>query len=130
MKHSLAFTAFTLIAATLLPAASFADPPAAEPGGDVITVIAPRAITDQVRRSVSGTGESVVTIRISVLYGDLDLARPRDSERLMTRIRSAARDACGHLDRLYPLVVDRACVAKAVADATPLAQAAIAKAGK
>lgn len=112
-----------------MPVSALAEPPT--PASDqVITVIAPRAITDQVRRRVAGTGESVVTITISVLYGDLDLSRPRDSERLMTRIRSAARDACGHLDRLYPLIVDRACMSKAVADATPLAAAAIAKAGK
>ena len=101
-----------------------------EDTANTITVVAPRAVTNQVRRSVSGAGQATVTIRISVLYGDLNLARPADGARLMTRIRGAARDACRHLDRLYPLVVDKSCIAIAVAGALPRANAVIAAAGK
>ncbi len=104
--------------------------PADEDTANTITVVAPRSVTPQVRRSVPDRGAVTVTIKISVLYGDLNFARPADGARLMTRIRSAARDACRHLDRLYPLVTDKSCVANAVADATPRADALIAAAGK
>jgi hypothetical protein len=48
----------------------------------------------------------------------------------MTRINSAARDACKYLDRLYPLDPDKECIYRAVASATPQAEAAIAAARK
>lgn len=70
------------------------------------------------------------TVKISALYGDLDLAQPDHAVRLMTRIDRVAHDACGYLDRLLPLSSDPACVGRAVAQATPAARAAIAAAQK
>lgn len=124
-----------IIALPLLVSAAFlltgaAAQPAAEDATNTITVIAPRAVTPQVRRSVPDRGTVTVTIKISVLYGDLDFTRPADGARLMARIRNAARDACRHLDRLYPLVTDKNCVANAVADATPRANELIAAAAQ
>jgi UrcA family protein len=131
MKTIAQITALPLLAAAAFLAmqgAALAQP-ADEDAVNTITVVAPRSVTNQVHRSETGLGPATVTIRISVLYGDLNLARPADGTRLMTRIRSAARDACRHLDRLYPLVTDKSCVANAVAGATPRANAIIAAAG-
>ena len=132
MRRIALVTAPPLLAAVafLVVQGAAASQPADEDPANAITVVAPRAITNQVPRSVSGGGMATVTIRISVLYGDLNFTRPADGARLMARINAAARDACRHLDRLYPLVVDRSCVANAVADATPRANAVIASAGK
>jgi UrcA family protein len=132
MKTIAQIAALPLLAAAgfLVVAAAATAQPADEDAANTITVIAPRAVTPQVRRSVPDRGAVTVTIRISVLYGDLNLAKPTDGARLMTRIRSAARDACRHLDRLYPLVVDRSCADNAVASATPRANALIAAAAK
>ena len=132
MKTIAQIAALPLLAAAgfLIVTAAAAAQPADEDTANTITVIAPRAVTPQVRRSVPDRGTVTVTIRISVLYGDLNFARPADGARLMARVRSAARDACRHLDRLYPLVVDKSCIANAVADATPRANAIIAAAGK
>lgn len=120
----LAVASFSIAADTASAQTTDEDP------ANVITVVAPRAVTNQVRRSVSGGGLATVTITIRVLYGDLNLTKPSDSGRLINRIRSAARDACRHLDRLYPLVVDRSCIDNAVAGALPRANAVIAAAGK
>jgi UrcA family protein len=61
-----------------------------------------------------------------VLYTDLDLSKPDQAARLLTRIGRTARDACAYLDQMYPLVHDPECVARAVDGATPAAKAAIA----
>jgi UrcA family protein len=69
-------------------------------------------------------------IRISALYGDLDLTRPADAARLLDRIGYVARDACRYLDSLFPLSPDPGCVDRAIAAARPAAQAVIASARK
>lgn len=94
-----------------------------------ITVEAPRSVPVPVERSsYTGAAVAVTTVRMSLLYGDLDLSTTRDAERLMTRVRYVARDACRELDRLLPFAPDEACISKTVANAKPLAEAAIAAA--
>lgn len=94
-----------------------------------ITVEAPRSVPVPVERSpYTGAAVAVTTVRMSVLYGDLDLSSDRDAERLMTRVRNVARDACKQLDRLLPFAPDERCIDKAAANAQPVAQAAIAAA--
>lgn len=95
-----------------------------------ITVIAPRPITTEVEESIpGGRKEAVISLRMTVQYADLDLSRPEDADRLMVRIRSVARDGCKYLDRLYPLSPDPDCQDRAVANARPQAEKAIAAAG-
>lgn len=94
-----------------------------------ITVEAPRAVAMPIERSpYTGAAVAVTTVRMSVLYGDLDLARQHDADRLMLRIGNVARDACRQLDRLYPLSPDATCIDQAVKNAAPLASAIIASA--
>ncbi|MDE8651169.1 UrcA family protein [Novosphingobium album (ex Liu et al. 2023)] len=94
-----------------------------------ITVEAPRAVPAPAERSpYSGAPIVTTTVRIQVLYGDLDLAKPEDGQRLMTRIERVAHDACAQLDRLYPFSSDANCVGAAVAKSTPTAKALIAAA--
>lgn len=95
------------------------------------TVSLPQPPQSPAQRSAF-TGAPVVTttVKISALYGDLDLAQADHAVRLMTRIERVAHDACGYLDRLIPFSSDRACVGRAVAQATPAAKAAIAAAQK
>jgi UrcA family protein len=96
-----------------------------------ILVEAPRRLPPPPERSAySGAPIVTTTIKISALYGDLDLRRPGDADRLMTRIGRVARDACGYLDRIYPLNPDATCVDRAIANATPAARALIASAAK
>lgn len=71
---------------------------------------------------------ALASVRIYVLYRDLDLTRPDDAKRLMERVEATARQACGYLDKLYPLDDGSACIARAAASAAPAAKAAIAKA--
>lgn len=107
--------------------ASMARAQAPDGGQTEITVEAPRAVPVRVERSpYTGAAIAVTTVRMSVLYGDLDLATSRDADRLMLRVRNVARDACQQLDRLYPLDPDETCIEKAVDNAAPLASAAIA----
>ena len=97
--------------------------------GDEITVEAPRTVPIPVERNpYTGAAIATTTVRMSVLYGDLDLTTQRDSDRLMLRIRNVARDACKQLDRLYPLNPDENCVDRTVENAAPLGQAVIAAA--
>lgn len=99
--------------------------------GPEIVVEAPRAVPLEGTRSpYTGASTIVTTVRISALYGDLDLADPQDSARLMVRLDRVARDACGQLDRLYPLISDPDCVSRAVSGATVTAKALIAEARK
>jgi UrcA family protein len=96
-----------------------------------IIVEAPRNLPPPPERSpYSGAPVVTFTVRISALYGDLDLARSADAARLMTRIANVAHDACRYLDRLYPLSPDSDCVERAIDRATPAAQALIAAAAK
>lgn len=94
-----------------------------------IVVEAPRSLpspSDRAERSSYSSAPVVTTVvRITALYGDLDLTRPEHAERLMMRIDRVARDACATLDRLYPLNPDPECVSRAVANTTPAAKALI-----
>ncbi len=116
-----------LMAAGWAASASMARAQTAAGGSNEITVEAPRSVPVRVERSpYTGAAVAVTTVRMSVLYGDLDLATLRDANRLMVRVRNVARDACKQLDRLYPLDPDETCIDKAVDHAAPLASAAIA----
>lgn len=97
--------------------------------GSEIIVEAPRSAPLPMERSPY-TGAAIVTstVRIPVFYGDLDLAKPGDGERLMTRVRRVAQDVCKQLDILQPLNPDTTCVNKAIASGTAAAKAAIEKA--
>jgi UrcA family protein len=96
-----------------------------------IVVIAPRSLPAPEKPSpYSGAPTVITTVRIPVLYYDLDLKDPDSTPRLMKRIERVAQDACAALDRLYPLNRDADCVDTTVANATPAAKAAIALAAK
>jgi len=92
-----------------------------------IEVIAPRPIRPQLKEDSPGRGrDAVISLKMTVQYGDLDLTAPKDVDRLMVRIRSVARDACTYLDRLYPLDQDPDCEHRAVEDTRPQVDEAIA----
>ncbi|PTD15898.1 UrcA family protein [Sphingomonas fennica] len=115
--------------ATALAASGSAGFAKAQDAGNEITVEAPRSVPIPVERNpYTGAAIATTTVRMSVLYGDLDLTTQRDSDRLMLRIRNVARDACKQLDRLYPLNPDESCVDKTVETSAPLGQAVIAAA--
>jgi len=96
-----------------------------------IVIIAPRPITTETSENVpGGRKEAVISLKMVAQYSDLDLAKPDDAERLMVRIHSVARDACKYLDRLYPLDPDPDCERRAVADAKPQVEKAIAAAAR
>jgi UrcA family protein len=103
----------------------------AQGSGEVreIIVEAPRSVPLRVERSPY-TGAAIVTstVRIPVFYHDLDLTRPGDDERLMTRVARVAQDVCRELDRLLPFEPDGDCVRRAIASGTEAANAAIARA--
>lgn len=113
-------------------AATMASAQAGDPtDGPAIVVEAPRSMPMAAERNpYTGAPVIVITLKIPALYGDLDLAEPVDAERLMKRIDRVAHDACGQLDRLYPLNPDPDCVSRAVAGAAGAAKAAIAAAAK
>ncbi|PEQ12842.1 hypothetical protein B2G71_10670 [Novosphingobium sp. PC22D] len=97
--------------------------------GPAITVEAPRQVAVPIERSpYTGAPIAVSTVRIPVLYGDLDLTRDEDAERLMTRVGRVAQDACGELDRLLPFSEDSDCVRRAKANGEAAASEAIAAA--
>ena len=94
--------------------------------GPVIVVEAPRSAPMRSERSPYTGATIVVTIvKIPARYGDLNLANPRDAARLMTRLDRVAHDACGQLDRLFPLDPDSNCVRGALAKARTSARAVI-----
>ena len=117
--------------AALVPAApglAQSDGQAGEEAGEIV-VIAPRSITaDLPEKTETRQQKAVISISMAARFDDLDLSKPENAERLMVRIHSVARDACKYLDRMYPLDVDPECEAKAVANATPQADKAIAEA--
>ncbi|MDR2856769.1 MAG: UrcA family protein [Novosphingobium sp.] len=94
------------------------------------TVPSPPPATPAERSAYTGAPVVTTTVRITALYGDLDLSQPAQADRLMTRIERVARDACATLDRLFPLNPDPDCVDRAVAGATPATKAIIAAAQK
>lgn len=112
-----------------------------QPESDIV-VEAPRPVpvptpvpnppaSDGVEKSpYSGAPMIVTTVRLPVLYSDLDLKNPADAERLMTRIDRIGQDACKYLDRLYPLNTDPDCFQKSVGKAREAAKEAIAAANK
>lgn len=91
-----------------------------------IIVEAPRSVPLPAERSpFTGAPIVVSTVRIPVLYDDLDLAQPRDQDRLMTRVQRVAQDVCRQLDRIHPFNPDADCIRKAVASGSAAAEAAI-----
>ncbi|AIT81891.1 UrcA family protein [Novosphingobium pentaromativorans] len=101
----------------------------AAPVPEEIVVEAPRSVPARIEHS-STTGAPIITttVRIPVLYNDLDLSKPHDQDRLMTRVRSVARDVCDELDRIYPFNPDQDCMMRALANGTKGAEQAIAEA--
>lgn len=100
-------------------------------GSQEIVVVAPRPITTETSENIpGGRKKAVISLAMTAQYSDLDLAQAADAERLMVRIHSVARDACKYLDRLYPLDPDPGCEDRAVADARPAVEKAIAAAGR
>jgi UrcA family protein len=103
------------------------------PESSDIVVEAPRALPKPKRANrFLGEPEVFATVRVPVMYYDLDLTKPEGASRLMARIHNTARQACSYLDALYPLRPDPECVKHAEDKAGPAARAAIeaAKAGK
>ena len=76
------------------------------------------------------TGAPIVTttVRITALYGDLDLRQAAQAAPLRDRIERVAQAACQQLDRMQPFNPDPNCVRIAVAKASPAVDAAIAAA--
>ena len=98
----------------------------AEQIGPEIVVTAPRSVpVPTERRAFAGEPVLIATVKIAVRFGDLDLKNPGSADRLFSRIKRVAQDACGQLDRLYPLSPDPNCVANAVAEARPAAEKAL-----
>lgn len=100
-----------------------------------IVVEAPRALplpapAPAERSAYTGAPTATTIVRISALYGDLDLTQPAQAARLTTRVERVARDACATLDRLYPLSPDPDCVSRAVTHAMPGVAAVVAAATK
>lgn len=116
--------------AGLVPLTANAQTPGAAEDRTIV-VEAPRTLPPPPGHS-SFTGAPIITttVKISALYGDLDLTQPAAATRLMTRIERVAQDACLHLDRLYPLNPDAGCVDRAVAGAAPAVKAIIDAAAK
>lgn len=128
MRHSLNSAPRLILAAFAL--SSVGIPALAQTEEEAIVVEAPREIPVPVERNpYTGGATAVTTVRMPVLYGDLDLTTAKDADRLMVRINRVAQDLCTQLDRLMPLdTPDPDCVSKAVAHAAPHAQAVIAAA--
>jgi UrcA family protein len=111
---------------------AMADPP--DDDGEIV-VEAPRKVAAPQppgeRSTSTGAPLMTLTMRIPVLFGDLDLRRPEDGERLMTRIQNVASFACNELDRAYPLTSDPDCVRHATTAAREAARTKIrAKSGQ
>ncbi|MCB2051281.1 MAG: UrcA family protein [Novosphingobium sp.] len=97
----------------------------AETPAQEIVVVAPRPVKD-LPKEIENDSNVLISLRMVVLYNDLDLTSKDDQDRLMTRIKSSARDACRYLDRLYPLDPDPECEDRAIRDTRPQVDAAIA----
>jgi len=125
VPRTVAMVAALAASAALIQAPVSAQTPGAAEDQSIV-VEAPRTLPPPADRS-SFTSAPIVTttVKISALFGDLDLTQPAAAARLMTRIERVAHDACLYLDRLYPLNPDPACVDRAVAGAAPAAKALI-----
>jgi UrcA family protein len=128
---TLALIAAQALVATASSMALQAAPAQTSDTNSDIVVTAPRSVPLPVERNrYTGAPIIVTTVKIPVLYYDLDLKDPASAPRLMKRIERVAEDACAQLDKLYPLHPDGDCIIKAVANATPAARAAIALAAR
>lgn len=95
-----------------------------------VPVPTPPSLPPGEQNTYTGAPTIVTTVRLPVLYSDLNLKNPADADRLMTRIDHIAKDACQYLDRLYPLTADPDCFQKSVGKAKSAAKDAIAAANK
>lgn len=95
-----------------------------------VPVPAPPSSPPGEQNTYTGAPIIITTVRLPVLYSDLNLKNPADADRLMTRIDRIAQDACQYLDRLYPLSADPECFQKSVGKAKAAAKDAIAAANK
>jgi len=103
-------------------------PPAAAESREIV-IIAPRTLPPAPQRdSMSGAAIVTTTVSIPVLYGDLDLTKPADADRLLVRVNNVVRDACLTLDRMQPFNPDPQCAAHTLPGATATAKATIAAA--
>ena len=93
-----------------------------------ITVIAPRPITPFAKEKSDHGAKPIISLKMLVQYGDLDLSQSDDVARLAVRVHAVARDACRYLDQVYPLDLDPDCESRAVQDAKPQVAKAIAAA--
>jgi len=119
MKRNRTFTYMMLALAAAATQASAQE--AREADGPAIVVEVPRERAVETARSpYTGAAVIVSTMRIPVRYGDLDLSRESEVERLMFRIDRVAHDACMQLDVLYPLERDPDCVRRASANGRKL----------
>lgn len=110
-------------ASTSEPVGQAANPPESSD----IVVEAPRALPKPKRANrFAGEAQVFATVRVPVMYYDLDLTQPDGARRLMERVHNTARQACSYLDALYPLRPDPECVKRAEDKAGPAARAAIA----
>lgn len=104
---------------------------AADTDVEQITVRAERATSTQVGRTSSGVPILQYELSYKVASKDLDLATAGGADALKQRVHEAAKSACADLDRLYPGVqADPDCARKAVDEAMPAVDAAIAAARK
>jgi UrcA family protein len=68
-----------------------------------VSVVAPGMVQRKiVGRSTIGAPIETISLSRRVSYGDLDLTKQSDVEKLGKRIRNTARLACEQLDNLYP----------------------------
>ena len=104
---------------------------AADTDVEQITVRAERATSTQVGRTSSGVPILQYELSYKVASEDLDLATDSGAGALKQRVQEAAKSACADLDRLYPGVqADADCARKAIDEAMPAVEAAIAAARK
>lgn len=123
MKSALAWAIVALAGSGSMAAAE--EIPEEEAPAIVVEVPRERAIETE-RSPYTGAAVMVSTMRIPVRYGDLDLKREADVERLMVRIDRVAHDACMQLDVLYPLDRDPDCIRRASANGRKAAEAMLA----
>jgi UrcA family protein len=97
-----------------------------------VTVTASRVPKVEVAEPRPGSIMKTVSLSYGVSYSDLDLTTTDGKEQLKARVRQAAEDACGELDRQYPLAEPKGqrCVGAAVDSAKDQVHDAIAAAGK
>ncbi|MDH5255510.1 MAG: UrcA family protein [Gammaproteobacteria bacterium] len=79
----------------------------------------------------TATGRPIVQteIRHRIRFDDLDLATEAGSAALLERVRAVAEEGCAELEKIYaPAAPDPSCARKAVNEATPQVNAAIAEA--